>query len=231
MAADGRHSTQTANHILENWTYANAAARTGATGFTSADLGKVAYQTDTGAYYRLTATTPTWVAVAGSGAQAMPQLFWTAPQGYPPAASYATFDTRNSIPVLDFDAAVDESVIFAGRLPSTYAGGGITVDIYWMATSATSGTCRWLAAWEREDLATDHDANAFAAVQGTGGAAPGTSGFAQKTSIAFTNGAQMDSTAAGEPFRLLVTRDGDGSTGTDDMAGDAELMYVAVRET
>lgn len=69
MAAGPLHSTQTANHILENWTYANATARTTATGFTSADLGKVAYQTDAGAYYRLTATAPTWALVGGgSGA-------------------------------------------------------------------------------------------------------------------------------------------------------------------
>jgi hypothetical protein len=54
------HSNQTYNHPIENWVYANAAARTGATGFVTADVGKVAYQTDSGDYYRLTATTPTW---------------------------------------------------------------------------------------------------------------------------------------------------------------------------
>jgi len=54
------HSASTYNHILENWTYANAAARTGATGFVAGDVGKIAYQTDEGSYWRLTATTPTW---------------------------------------------------------------------------------------------------------------------------------------------------------------------------
>lgn len=61
------HSTLTLNHKIENWTYANAAARTGAGGFVSADVGKVAYQTDTGVYYRLTATTPTWAAIGSGG--------------------------------------------------------------------------------------------------------------------------------------------------------------------
>ena len=54
------HSNQTYNHPIENWVYPNAAARTGATGFVTADIGKIAYQTDTGQYWRLTATTPVW---------------------------------------------------------------------------------------------------------------------------------------------------------------------------
>jgi hypothetical protein len=45
------------------WVYANAAARTAATGFAAADVGKVAYQTDTQTYYALTATTPAWTSV------------------------------------------------------------------------------------------------------------------------------------------------------------------------
>jgi hypothetical protein len=60
------HSDQTANHRIENWVYPDAATRTGATGFVAADVGKVAYQSDTGAYYRLTATSPTWQQIGGS---------------------------------------------------------------------------------------------------------------------------------------------------------------------
>ena len=61
------HSLQTENHKIENYTYPDAAGRTGATGFTADDLGKIAYQTDNGTYWRLTATTPTWAQVGGSG--------------------------------------------------------------------------------------------------------------------------------------------------------------------
>ena len=46
-------------------------------------------------------------------------------------------------------------------------------------------------------------------------------------SISFTDGADMDSVAAGEAFRLKVTRDGVSDTA----AGDAELMAVEIRET
>lgn len=42
------------------WTYANAAARTGATGFVTTDLGQLAYQSDNQKYYRLQTTAPTW---------------------------------------------------------------------------------------------------------------------------------------------------------------------------
>jgi hypothetical protein len=60
------HSNSVKNHKIENWTYANAAARTGATGFLAADIGKLAYQTDNQTYWRLTAVTPTWIqAMAG----------------------------------------------------------------------------------------------------------------------------------------------------------------------
>jgi len=52
-------------HIGYNWTYADAAARTGATGMVSADVGKFARQLDDNSIWMLTATTPTWIAVGG----------------------------------------------------------------------------------------------------------------------------------------------------------------------
>jgi hypothetical protein len=55
-----RHQDLTKNHILESWVYANAAARTGASGFASGDVGRIAYQTDTKQYWRLASTAPTW---------------------------------------------------------------------------------------------------------------------------------------------------------------------------
>ena len=43
------------------WTYANAAARTGATGFSANDIGQLGYQSDTQTYWRLQTTAPTWI--------------------------------------------------------------------------------------------------------------------------------------------------------------------------
>lgn len=66
-ARHGKLTTAEGIHIPYQWSYANSGARTGATGFVAADIGKLALQTDTNALWILTATTPTWVAVAGSG--------------------------------------------------------------------------------------------------------------------------------------------------------------------
>lgn len=156
---------------------------------------------------------------------------FTALNNEPPASAYATLDTRNSIAVLDFDGATDEEAFFRGVLPDNYAGGGLTVDLYSMATSATSGTYRYQVAIEREDLATDHDSNSLATDQSAGASTAGTSGVATKVSVTFTSGANMDSLAAGEPFRLRVHRDADGTSGTDDITTDIELMTVVVKET
>jgi hypothetical protein len=150
----------------------------------------------------------------------------------PPSSNYATIDTRNLQPCLDFDASTDESAVFSGVLPRHYAGGGITIRLFWAGSTATSGTCRWDVSIERQaDEGQDLDSDGFAAAQSAGGTAPGTSGALQYTDIAFTDGAQMDSLAVGERFRLKVTRDADGSGGTDDMTGDAELFGVEIRES
>lgn len=54
-------------HAPHSYEYADAAAREAATGFVTTDLNKWALQLDDGSYWRLTATTPAWVAVGGGG--------------------------------------------------------------------------------------------------------------------------------------------------------------------
>jgi len=150
----------------------------------------------------------------------------------PPSSNFATIDTRNSQPCLDFDAATDESAVFSAVLPRHYGGGGVTVRIYWAATSATSGSVRWQAAFERQASGGDDiDSDSFATANSAGGTADGTSGKLTYTDITFTDGAQMDSLAVGERFRLKVNRDADGTSGTDDATGDAELLAVELIET
>jgi hypothetical protein len=75
---------------------------------------------------------------------------------------------------------------------------------------------------------TDMDADSFATAQTpTAITVPATSGVIQEISIPFTNGAQMDSLAAGEMFRLKLTRDPANDTST----GDLQLLSVVVKET
>lgn len=146
-----------------------------------------------------------------------------------PSSNFATRDERNSHSVLDFDDTTNESAIFEGVMPQAYAGGGVTVYLHYAMTSATTGDVDWDAAFERiGDQQLDIDADSFAAVNSVDNTTvPGTSGSVDIVSIAFTNGADMDSVAAGEAFRLQITRDAASDTAT----GDAELLAVEIRET
>ena len=132
--------------------------------------------------------------------------------------------------MLDFDDSTAESAELEAVLPRNYAGGGITVQLYWMASTATTGNCAWGGAFERHDEAsTDLDSDSFATEQTATEAAPGTTGQIQVTSIAFTDGAQIDSLAIGESFRFRVRRV--AADVGDTMLGDAELLRIEARET
>jgi len=148
----------------------------------------------------------------------------------PPASAFATIDLRNNHPVLDFDDSTDESAVFGGVLPANYAGGGLTVTLVWLATTATSGDVIWDVSIERhQDDTDDLDSDSFVAVNSATGTTASASGEPQYTDITFTNGADMDSLAVGESFRIKVTRD--ANNGSDNMSGDAELLRVIVKET
>lgn len=168
------------------------------------------------------------VTISGGGGGGAWQLQWTAQDGVPPASNYATLDSRNSRPVLDFDTTTQEATYFNGVLPPDYAGGGVTVSIFCAMTSATTGTVGWEVSFERIDASSlDIDSDSFAAAQTvTATTVPGTSGQILKLSVNVSNGANMDSLAAGEAFRLKVARD----VTNDTAAGDAELLRVLMVE-
>lgn len=153
-------------------------------------------------------------------------------QNEPPSSNYATFDTRNGYVVLDFDDTTDESAIFRGFVPNNYSGGGFTVTVQWMATSATTGTISLDAAFMSiTDDADDLDTKSFAAANNANPTTASASGEVDYVNITFTDGADSDSIAAGESFFLKITRDADGTTSTDNMTGDMELFMVVVKET
>lgn len=147
----------------------------------------------------------------------------------PPASSFATLDTRNSHLVLDFDASAAEAAVFRGILPTSYGGAGVNVKLIWAATSATSGNTVWNTAFERIPAgALDIDADSFASANAAIAAADATNGETTETTIAHANGSEMDSLAAGEMFRLKVSRN--AADGSDTMTGDAELVAVVITE-
>ena len=157
-------------------------------------------------------------------------VIFTPQNNEPPAAAFATLDTRNAHLVLDFDGATDEEAVFKAIMPTNYAGGGLTVKVHVAFTSATSGTANIECHLERI-TGLDIDADSFAAMQDIGVTANGTSGIEVVGSITFTDGAAMDSIVVGDLFRLKIRRDADGTNGTDDITTDMELLGIEVTET
>ena len=150
-------------------------------------------------------------------------------QSDPVTSNFATIDTRNNHPVLDFNDTTNEDAVFTGFMPRAYAGGGVTLSIGYSMSTATTGDIDWDAAFERiGDQQQDIDSDGFAAANSVDNTTvPGTSGRVDVVTIAFTDGADMDSVAAGELFRLKITRD----AASDTASGDAELHFVEVKET
>lgn len=157
----------------------------------------------------------------------------------PPQANAATADSitgastpAETFPVFDFDAATVEYMDYHGQMSHSYDGGGLTVRIAWSASSAATGNVIWSAAIRRivddtEDL--DTTAHTYAYNDAAADAAPTVIGEVTYTERTFTDGADIDSLAAGERFVLRVRRF--ASDGSDTMSGDAEVHGVSGRES
>lgn len=145
-----------------------------------------------------------------------------------PATTGPGLDTRNNHPVLDFDASLSEVCYFSKVMPQHYAGGGVNVYLHTAYSSAVAGTGAWAAAFERVGEVLDIDADSFASDKYVFVPVPATAGYITVDSIGFSDGAEVDSLAVGETFRLRVMRD--GATGADTATGDGELRFVEIRE-
>jgi hypothetical protein len=147
----------------------------------------------------------------------------------PPASGFATIDTRNSHPVLDFPASGSPTAIFRQYVPAgvvfASSGTAITVYIDAAATSATSGVIGWSVSLERlvaggQDL---DSADNFGTAQSGSGTINATSGIMTRVAVTFTQAQLPTSLAAGDMFRLRVVRNtAVGSNHT----GDAELVGI-----
>jgi hypothetical protein len=148
----------------------------------------------------------------------------------PPSTGAAAPDARNGRPVLDFDASTDEAALFTGVMPWHYAGGGITVYAIVAFSSDVNNTHtgQLEIAFERiGDAQQDLDADGFAAAKDLTVTVPATGGLTEVGSAEFSDGAEIDNAAAGEPFRVKVNCDTSDSTFT----GDLELVRLVLRET
>lgn len=146
----------------------------------------------------------------------------------PPATNYALLDTRNQHPILAFDDTSNWDGVFTAIMPQHYAGGGVDLYIHW-AHVAAAGNVDWDSAFERiGDQVQDIDADGFAAVQSADNqTVPANAGDVDISTIAFTDGAQMDGLLVGESFRIKLTRD----AASDTAVGNAQVLTLEMRET
>lgn len=130
-----------------------------------------------------------------------------------------------------FDAAADESLMWQFQMPADYSSSPVLKCTYKMA-SATTGSVRVegrLAAYTPGTDTNDADAKAFATTNSAGQTVPATTAGKEATiSITLTN---ADSVAAGDFCIVQLRRDADGTTGTDDAAGDMEVVSVWLEYT
>ena len=177
-----------------------------------------------GAFHWVTASQVAATAgTTGSGGGTKTYGVFTPMTSQPPASNYATLDTRNSIAILDFDDSTSESAFWVGVIPEgAVLTSGLIFNIKWAATTATSGNVVWGV--KIEAMATDMDADSYDTAATVTTACSGTSGTPVNSSITITT---IDSLVAGEMYRFSVYRD--AASGSDSMAGDAELVAVEVR--
>lgn len=129
-----------------------------------------------------------------------------------------------------FDAAADESLAWSFQMPGDYASAPV-LDVLYKMASAVTGSVRFegrIAAVTDGDT-TDVDAKAFGTTNSAGDTVPATTaGKLGGFSITLTN---ADSLAAGDLVIVQLRRDADGTTGTDDAAGDCEVVSVRLSYT
>lgn len=147
----------------------------------------------------------------------------------PPSSTAALPSIRNQHPVLLFDDTTNWSAVFSAVMPRNYGGGGLTVYLHYAMATAVANTIDWDVAFERVgDQQLDIDGDSFAAANSVDNTTvPGTAGLVDIVNVAFTDGADMDSVAVGEGFRMKVTRD----AANDDATGNAQLRWVELKET
>lgn len=135
-----------------------------------------------------------------------------------------------SIPVLDYDQTTIEYMDWRISLPPNYSGGGLTCVARISATTVTSGNVGIGIAVRTIENSDDLNttAHTYDYNDSSATAVPATNGQTVDITITFSNGADMDSLAAGGDAIIRVRRNtGVASNATNDM----ELHYIKVTET
>jgi hypothetical protein len=163
------------------------------------------------------AGTLTWVVPQND-----PNFQFLPAQNEPPTTNPATFTAVAAAtglrPYLEFDGTTDETAIMTGVLRN-YRGGGVTVSFKGTMDGANTGTkvVKLAAAFElvQSGDVLGAGGNDFASSQTVEIVVNNTAGTMFEGTIAFSNGAQMDSVVTGSLFRFKITRNNSGLSGTN----------------
>lgn len=177
-----KNITAAERHAPHSWEYADATARAAATGFVLADLYKLALQVDNDSLWILTATTPTWVAVAGAA-------------GDHGALAGLTDDDHTQYSIANPIAA---TVTYNASGTSTITLDGGRTEVFY-ATAATGGTT-----WAFSSPAASGKVSEFVLELTNGGSQTQT----WPTSVDWDGGTAPTLTAAGVDILTFYTRDG-----------------------
>lgn len=145
-----------------------------------------------------------------------------------PATAFPQLMQVNRRQVLAYDASTQEAAYWTAVAPQGFTG-TVNVAISYIMASATSGDVEFEVALE---AVTDADAldldatTSFDTVNTVKVTVPGTAGYMDVATATMTN---ADSIAAGDYFRLSVSRDADDST-NDTATGDLYLLTVEIRD-
>lgn len=143
-----------------------------------------------------------------------------------PSSNYPALTLVNRRPALAYDATTNESAQWTAIAPQGLTG-TLTAIVTYVMASATSGDVDMDVSLEAvsDGDATDLDtADSFDTVNSVDNTVvPATAGYIDQVSVTLTN---ADSIAAGDYFRLRVTRDAASDTAT----GDMYVLSVELRD-
>jgi hypothetical protein len=133
---------------------------------------------------------------------------------------------KNNYWALDFDAGTDEGAWWSFTLPDDYAGGTLSVTLYWTSAGGSAGgTVYWTVA----GYSMGND-DALDVALGTAATANDDWIANGDVHVVSTGALTLGGTpAAGEVCMIRITRDADN--GSDDLAGDARLLFAKLEYT
>lgn len=159
---------------------------------------------------------------------------WEAPEVTLPSSAFAEFATQNNRPVNAFDAGSDESVILEGVVPAEFTGSGtLKLRLLAMANTTTAADDARIDAVTEFRTPGANEGGGSDNFDGTADSGTFTFGTVAYAVVALIITLTPATTpAAGDKFRIKVTRDADNGGGLDSLAVDLlVLAYEFYEET